>query len=158
MKLEFDKLTKLISRAGRSSSVNKNFYNHLPNYGVIKITLTYGWQCASWTCWVGVNTRFIFDIRSCFFFHTMFWRKKSVSLFIFCFTSRAKESGFPDKSWLAFDFHWWILLARHGSTGILLFEDTIIFQTNNNSFILFRIKWLISELLGFFWMYWPCRN
>ena len=90
--------------------------------------MTYGWQCASWTCWVGVNTRFIFDIRSCFFFHTMFWRKKSVSLFIFCFTSRAKESGFPDKSWLAFDFHWWILLAKHGSTGILLFEDTIIFS------------------------------
>ena len=89
-------------------------------YSVIKKILTYGWQCASWTCWVGVNTRFIFDIRSCFFFHTMFWRKKISLCFFFGFTSRAKRVVFADKSWLAFDFHWWILLAKHGSTGIII--------------------------------------
>ena len=157
MKLEFDKLTKLISRAGRSSSVNKNFYNHLPNYGVIKnnFDLRLTMCLLDMLSWCQHKVHFWY--KKLFFLSHNVLTKKSVSLF-FCFTSRANESGFADKSWLAFDFHWWILLARHGSTGILLFEDTIIFQTNNNSFILFRIKWLISELLGFFWMYWPCRN
>ena len=92
--------------------------------------MTYGWQCASWTCWVGVNTRFIFDIRSCFFFHTMFWRKKSVSAFFFCFTSRAKRVVLLTSLDLLLTFtgeYYWQSTEALGYY-YYLFEDTIIFS------------------------------
>ena len=90
--------------------------------------MTYGWQCASWTCWVGVNTRFIFDIRSCFFFHTMFWRKKSVSAFFFGFTSRTMRVVFLTSLDLLLTFTGEYYWQSTEALGLLLFEDTIIFS------------------------------
>ena len=115
--------------------------------------MTYGWQCASWTCWVGVNTRFIFDIRSCFFFHTMFWRKKISLCFFFGFTSRTMRVVFLTSLDLLLTFTGEYYWQSTEALGYYYLRTLLFFQTNNNSVILFRIKWLISELLGFFWMY-----
>ena len=99
------------------------------NYGIIKkIDLRLTMCLLDMLSWCQHKVHFWY-IRSCFFFHTMFWRKKSVSAFFFGFTSRAMRVVLLTSLDLLLTFtgeYYWRSTEALGL--LLLFEDTIIFS------------------------------